>query len=113
MVEIDKTICTRELDYDQFMRLALSDVPPVAALTQIDDSFEIKDHIEKALDALTLRERGVVAKVFGLGGDELTVRELADAQDVTPMRIRQIIEKAIRKLQHPKVSHKLRSFVKV
>ena len=85
------------------------------ALSPIDEviSMDLKEKIEEALKAHTQREVGILRMRFGLGnGNEHTLEEVGQQYKVTRERIRQIQEKAIRKLKHPKYSRKLKSFFK-
>jgi RNA polymerase primary sigma factor len=71
----------------------------------------LREQIEEALKSLTEREAEVIRLRFGLGenGDH-TLEEVGDKLQVTRERIRQIEAKALRKLQDPQTSGKLRSF---
>ena len=71
----------------------------------------LREQIELALTTLTEREAEVIRLRFGLGetGDH-TLEEVGDKLQVTRERIRQIEAKALRKLQDPAASGKLRSF---
>lgn len=57
--------------------------------------------IYAALENLTKRERTVIEMRFGLDGPEQTYDEIGKEFDVTRERIRQIEDKALRKLRHP------------
>lgn len=73
----------------------------------------LKEKIEEALQANTQREANVLKMRFGLGnGMEHTLEEVGQQYKVTRERIRQIQEKAIRKLKHSRHSRKLESFMK-
>jgi RNA polymerase primary sigma factor len=65
------------------------------------------------LKAHTQREANILKMRFGLGnGNEHTLEEVGQQYKVTRERIRQIQEKAIRKLKHYKYGRKLKSFTK-
>ena len=84
-------------------------------LSPVDEviNIDLKEKIEEALKAHTQREANVLKMRFGLGnGDEHTLEEVGQLYKVTRERIRQIQEKAIRKLKHSKYSRKLKSFSK-
>lgn len=69
----------------------------------------LRDNIEGALKTLKEKEAKVIRMRFGLGdGNEHTLQQVGDQFKVTRERIRQIEEKALRKLKHP--SRKLKSF---
>jgi RNA polymerase primary sigma factor len=75
-------------------------------------SLDLREKIEEALKTHTQREAGILKMRFGLGnGNEHTLEEVGQQYKVTRERIRQIEEKAIRKLKHPKYSRKLKSFL--
>jgi RNA polymerase primary sigma factor len=71
----------------------------------------LKELIEEALQRHTEREANILKMRFGLGdGNEHTLEEVGQQYKVTRERIRQIQEKAIRKLRKSSSSLKLRSF---
>lgn len=73
----------------------------------------LKEKIEEALQSNTQREASILKLRFGLGnGMEHTLEEVGQQFKVTRERIRQIQEKAIRKLKHSKHRRKLESFMK-
>ncbi|MGB8952932.1 MAG: RNA polymerase sigma factor RpoD [Candidatus Aminicenantales bacterium] len=76
-------------------------------------SVDLKEKIEEALKTHTQREANILKMRFGLGnGNEHTLEEVGQQYKVTRERIRQIQEKAIRKLKHSRYSRKLKSFSK-
>lgn len=84
-------------------------------LSPVDEviNMDLKEKIEEALNAHTEREANILKLRFGLGnGNEHTLEEVGQQYKVTRERIRQIQEKAIRKLKHSKYSRKLKSFSK-
>ena len=59
-----------------------------------------KDSLNKILKKLTLRERSVIVRRFGINDKDFeTLENIGDSVGVTRERIRQIEEKAIRKLR--------------
>ena len=67
--------------------------------------------IESLLDALTDREADVLRMRFGMyAGRTHTLEEVGQIFGVTRARIRQIENKAIRKLRHPSRAKKIRDF---
>jgi RNA polymerase primary sigma factor len=73
---------------------------------------KLREQIEKALENHTERESEIIMMRFGLGdGNEYTLEEVGQKFKVTRERIRQIEEKAIRKLRQSHHSQILRSFV--
>lgn len=82
-------------------------------LSPVDEviSNDLREKIEEALKAHTQREVGILKMRFGLGsGNEHTLEEVGQQYKVTRERIRQIEEKAIRKLKHSSHGRKLKSF---
>jgi RNA polymerase primary sigma factor len=82
-------------------------------LSPVDEviSIDLREKIEEALKAHTQREVGILKMRFGLGnGNEHTLEEVGQQYKVTRERIRQIEEKAIRKLKHSSHGRKLKSF---
>ena len=57
------------------------------------------DKVKESIQFLNDREREVISMVFGLGGEALTMDQIAEDWDLTKERIRQIKEKAIRKMR--------------
>lgn len=71
----------------------------------------LREKIEEALKNHTEREAKVIKMRFGLGdGNEHTLEEVGQQFKVTRERIRQIEEKALRKLRQSSHSQKLKSF---
>ncbi len=72
----------------------------------------LKVEIERALATLTKREAEVVRLYFGLGQEHpLTLEEIGERFNLTRERVRQIKEKAIRRLRHTSRSRALRAFL--
>ncbi|MFZ9548814.1 MAG: sigma-70 family RNA polymerase sigma factor, partial [Bacteroidia bacterium] len=68
--------------------------------------------IDRALSTLTDRERDVVKLFFGIGLNHgLTLEEIGDKFDLTRERVRQIKEKAIRRLRHSSRSKLLQQYL--
>jgi RNA polymerase primary sigma factor len=75
-------------------------------------SESLKVEIERALATLTKREAEVVRLYFGLGQEHpLTLEEIGERFNLTRERVRQIKEKAIRRLRHTSRSRALRAFL--
>jgi len=72
----------------------------------------LREHVRRALDVLTDREREVLEMRFGLkDGQDHTLEEVGQYFRVTRERIRQIEAKALRKLRHPTRSRQLRDYL--
>lgn len=78
--------------------------------TLIDES--LRKDIERSLSLLTDREAGVVSFYFGLGGNNpMTLEEIGARFNLTRERVRQIKEKAIKKLRHLATSKTLKNYL--
>ncbi|MBR10814.1 MAG: RNA polymerase subunit sigma [Rickettsiales bacterium] len=78
--------------------------------TLISDSLCIE--VQRALSTLTSRESDVVSYYFGLNGSHaLTLEEIGDKFGLTRERVRQIKEKAIRRLRHASRSKSLKVYL--
>lgn len=82
---------------------------PVADGKLINES--LKKEIERSLATLTERERDIVRYFFGLGCPEKTLEEIGDEFGLTRERVRQIKEKAIRRLRHTSRSKLLKQYL--
>jgi RNA polymerase primary sigma factor len=72
----------------------------------------LKVEIERALSKLTKREAEVIRLYFGIGREHsLTLEEIGERFDLTRERVRQIKEKALRKLRHHNRSMALRAYL--
>jgi len=81
---------------------------PTENVAQID----LKEQIMKVLDSLEPREKEVIIRRYGLIDDEpLTLEEVGDLLGLSRERIRQIEEKALRKLRNPIRSSQLKAYM--
>ena len=71
----------------------------------------LNKEIERALSTLTERERDIVKYFFGIGTQEMTLEEIGEYFALTRERVRQIKEKAIRRLRHSARSKLLKSYL--
>ena len=72
----------------------------------------LRIEIERSLETLTLREADVVRLYFGLNGKhQMTLEEIGETFDLTRERVRQIKEKAIRRLKHTSRSRILKTYL--
>ncbi|RKX26579.1 MAG: RNA polymerase subunit sigma [Candidatus Zixiibacteriota bacterium] len=75
-------------------------------------SSSLRVEIDKALDSLTAREAEVINLYFGLSNEKsLTLEEIGARFSLTRERVRQIKEKAIRRLRHASRSRSLRAYL--
>lgn len=72
----------------------------------------LQSEIKAALDTLKDRERDVIKMYFGIDREyALTLNEIGEEFNLTRERVRQIKEKAIRRLRHKSRSRKLRTYL--
>jgi RNA polymerase primary sigma factor len=78
--------------------------------TLMDDS--LRREVTRVLSTLTPREADVIALYFGLGGNHpMTLEEIGERFGLTRERVRQIKEKAIRRLRHTSRSRNLKAYL--
>jgi RNA polymerase primary sigma factor len=83
---------------------------PRADNTLITES--LQKEIDRSLNTLTERERVVRKLFFGIGMNHgLTLEEIGAKFDLTRERVRQIKEKAIRRLRHKSRSKLLKAYL--
>jgi RNA polymerase primary sigma factor len=76
----------------------------------INDS--LRKEIDRALSTLTAREADVIKYYFGLNGEHaMTLEEIGEKFDLTRERVRQIKEKAIRRLKQTSRSKILKTYL--
>jgi RNA polymerase primary sigma factor len=87
-----------------------NDELPAPDTSLIHESLKIE--VQRALATLTRREAEVVKLYFGLGREHpLTLEEIGEQFRLTRERVRQIKEKAIKRLRHASRSKPLRSYL--
>lgn len=75
-------------------------------------SESLQKEIERSLSSLSERERDVIRMFYGIGfNHEYTLEEIGDKFDLTRERVRQIKEKAIKRLKHPSKSKHLKAYL--
>ena len=93
---------------------SLLDVLPTADSPSADRGLvneSLNTEIERALSTLTDREREIIKSFFGIGCQEMTLEEIGERFGLTRERVRQIKEKAIRRLKSPSRSKLLKSYL--
>ena len=86
-----------------------NDDSPMADKGLTNESLSIE--IERALQILTPREREIIKSFFGIGCQEMTLEEIGERFGLTRERVRQIKEKAIRRLKSPSRSKLLKDYL--
>ena len=72
----------------------------------------LRKEVQRALSTLTQRESDVIAYYFGLNGEHaMTLEEIGQKYNLTRERVRQIKEKATRRLRHSSRSNTLKPFL--
>lgn len=72
----------------------------------------LRREVQRALSTLTQREADVISLYFGLNGEHpMTLEEIGEKFDLTRERVRQIKEKAIRRLRHTSRSKALKPYL--
>jgi len=75
-------------------------------------SESLKKDIESSLASLSPREAAIIRMYYGLGGEEAkTLIEIGDAFGLTQERVRQVKDKAIKRLRSTRSVIKLRSYL--
>ncbi len=82
---------------------------PNADKTLINES--LAREIDRALATLTERESDIIKLFFGIQTQEMTLEEIGERFGLTRERVRQIKEKAIRRLRHTSRSKLLKSYL--
>ena len=85
-----------------------NDDSPMADATLTQES--LAKEVDRALKQLHDREREILKMFFGIGCQEMTLEEIGAKFDLTRERVRQIKEKAIRRLKGQK-SHLLQAYL--
>jgi RNA polymerase primary sigma factor len=71
----------------------------------------LRNEINRALATLNERERNVIEAFFGINQPEMTLEEIGDKYGLTRERVRQIKEKAIRRLRHGTKNKLLKTYL--
>ena len=82
---------------------------PMADKALVQES--LRKEIDRAIDLLNDREQKVVRAFFGIGSPEMTLEEIGDKYNLTRERVRQIKEKAIRRLRHNTKNKLLKTYL--
>ena len=82
---------------------------PTTDMSLVNES--LKSEIQAALSVLSERERKVIEASYGIGQPELTLEEIGEKFDLSRERVRQIKEKAIRKLRTSTKNKTLKTYL--
>ena len=94
---------------NSLLDVLINDDSPNADRPLINES--LSKEIDRALGTLTPRESDIVKMFFGIGCQEMTLEEIGDKFGLTRERVRQIKEKAIRRLRQNSRSIHLKTFL--
>lgn len=109
-VSMDAPLSTSDDNASNMYDVLQADDSPSPESGLINES--LRREIERALSTLTTREADVVRLYFGLNGEHaMTLEEIGERFDLTRERVRQIKEKAIRRLKHTSRSKILKTYL--
>ena len=94
---------------NSLLDVLVNDDSPIADRTLINES--LSTEVERALSTLTERERDIIKLFFGINTQEMTFEEIGEKFGLTRERVRQIKEKAIRRLRHSSRSKLLKTYL--
>ena len=86
-----------------------NDDSPMADKTLVAES--LRKEVERVLQTLNERERNVIEAFFGINQPEMTLEEIGVKYGLTRERVRQIKEKAIRRLRHNTKNKLLKTYL--
>ncbi len=95
---IDRLVCDEDIFDDKIIRVVEYDDYILKLIPELANS--LPDNLE--LNCLTNREREVLQMYKGIGCSAMTMEEISKEFTITPERVRQILEKAIRRLSNAK-----------
>ena len=87
----------------------VNDDAPMADRALVMES--LREEINRALLTLNERERNIIEAFFGINQPEMTLEEIGEKFNLTRERVRQIKEKAIRRLRHNTKNKLLKSYL--
>ena len=98
-----------EGDDNSLLDIMVNDDAPMADRSLVIES--LREEITRALNLLNERERNIIECFFGIGQPEMTLEEIGNRFGLTRERVRQIKEKAIRRLRHNTKNKMLKSYL--
>ena len=87
----------------------VNDENPTTDMPLVEES--LKSEIQEALSVLNERERSIIEASYGINQAELTLEEIGEKYGLSRERVRQIKEKAIRKLRASTKNKILKSYL--
>jgi len=98
-----------EGEANSLLDVLINDDSPNADHSLINES--LSREIDRALATLTEREQDIIKLFFGIACSEMTLEEIGEKFGLTRERVRQIKEKAIRRLRHTSRSKLLKTYL--
>ncbi len=96
-------------DEGSLLDILVNESSPMADRQLVIESLQAE--IKQALRILNERERNVIEAFFGINGPELTLEEIGEKYGLTRERVRQIKEKAIRRLREGTKNKMLKAYL--
>lgn len=98
-----------ESDENSLLDVLVNDDSPMADRELVMES--LRNEIKQALKCLNDRERMILEAFFGIDQPEMTLEEIGEKFGLTRERVRQIKEKAIRRLRHGTKNKMLKTYL--
>jgi RNA polymerase primary sigma factor len=98
-----------EGDENTLLDMLVNNDSPMADNTLVAES--LRNEINRALNTLNERERMIIEAFFGINQPEMTLEEIGEKFGLTRERVRQIKEKAIRRLRHGTKNKLLKAYL--
>ena len=98
-----------EGDEGSLLDVLINESSPMADRQLVIES--LQSEIKQALQILNDRERNVIEAFFGINGPEMTLEEIGEKFELTRERVRQIKEKAIRRLREGTKNKMLKAYL--
>ncbi len=96
-------------DENSLLDVMINDDSPMADKQLVQES--LRSEINSLLKILNERERNIIEAFFGINRPELTLEEIGEKYSLTRERVRQIKEKAIRRLRDSTKNQQLKSYL--
>ncbi|MBR6195232.1 MAG: RNA polymerase sigma factor RpoD/SigA [Prevotella sp.] len=96
-------------DEGSLLDILVNESSPMADRQLVMESLQAE--IKQALRILNERERNIIEAFFGINGPELTLEEIGEKYGLTRERVRQIKEKAIRRLREGTKNKMLKAYL--